>query len=161
MKGVGNWSLSSTQRALKKHGSDMTRIKIGWISSFSSSGRANLMNHLGIKTNTSSFSAFCPFKKNSFRKFSAFNPRFFKSPWHDLFQHLGYTCFFALFLSTRKANEALFVVCWVFLGDLYMSGFHARSLMDDVYFPFSTQLLFLHTLVSSFVGATHRDWMFR
>ena len=36
MKGVGNWSFSPL-RALKKHGSDMTRIKIGWISSFPSS----------------------------------------------------------------------------------------------------------------------------
>ena len=161
MKGVGNWSLSSTQRALKKHGSDMTRIKIGWISSFSSSGRANLMNHLGIKTNTSSFSAFCPFKKTLLEN-SVHSTLDFSNPHGMTYFNIWATpAFFALFLSTRKANEALFVVCWVFLGDLYMSGFHARSLMDDVYFPFSTQLLFLHTLVSSFVGATHRDWMFR
>ena len=161
MKGVGNWSLSSTQRALKKHGSDMTRIKIGWISSFSSSGRANLMNHLGIKTNTSSFSAFCPFKKNSFRKFSAFNPRFFKSPWHDLFQHLGYTCFFALFWAQERLMRR-----YLLSVGYFWAIFTCQDFMPGVWwmmctFHFLPSFFFLHTLVSSFVGATHRDWMFR
>ena len=102
MKGVGNWSLSSTQRALKKHGSDMTRIKIGWISSFSSSGRANLMNHLGIKTNTSSFSAFCPFKKTLLEN-SVHSTLDFSNPHGMTYFNIWATpAFFALFWAQER-----------------------------------------------------------
>ena len=61
----------------------------------------------------------------------------FQIPKAWLISTFGLHLLFCSFWESTEANEALFVVCWVFLGDLYMSGFHARSLMDDVYFPFS------------------------